>query len=65
MISSSWFLEIIKPAYQQPIDKKTYEAAISILENNLKILHPFMPFLSEDIWQYIIQRTPRRGFNCF
>lgn len=53
-----WFLEMIKPAYQQPIDKKTYNAAISILENNLKILHPFMPFLTEEIWQHITERTP-------
>ena len=53
-----WFLEMIKPAYQQPIDKKTYDAAISMLENNLKILHPFMPFLTEEIWQHISERTP-------
>ncbi|MCF7567213.1 valine--tRNA ligase [Sabulilitoribacter arenilitoris] len=56
-----WFLEMIKPAYQQPIDKKTYDAAISILENNLKILHPFMPFLTEEIWQHITQRTPNEA----
>ncbi|MFD1614656.1 valine--tRNA ligase [Gelatiniphilus marinus] len=56
-----WFLEMIKPAYQQPIDKKTYDAAISILENNLKILHPFMPFLTEEIWQHITKRTPREA----
>ena len=40
---SSWLLEIVKPAYQQPIDTKTLEAIIEILENNLKVLHPFMP----------------------
>ncbi|GGK26584.1 valine--tRNA ligase [Yeosuana aromativorans] len=57
----SWFLEIIKPEYQKPIDKATYEAAISILENNLKLLHPFMPFLTEDIWQYISERTPEEA----
>ena len=55
---SSWLLEIVKPAYQQPIDKKTFDAIIEVLENNLKVLHPFMPFLSEDIWQYIANRTP-------
>ena len=55
---SSWLLEIVKPAYQQPIDTKTLEAIIEILENNLKVLHPFMPFLSEEIWQYIAARTP-------
>ena len=54
---SSWLLEIVKPAYQQPIDTKTLEAIIEILENNLKVLHPFMPFLSEEIWQYIAPRT--------
>jgi len=58
---SSWLLEIVKPAYQQPIDKKTFDAIIEILENNLKILHPFMPFLSEDIWQYIAKRTPQEA----
>ena len=55
---SSWLLEIIKPAYQKPIDAKTYKAVIESFENNLKILHPFMPFLSEEIWQYISERTP-------
>lgn len=53
----SWFLEMIKPAYQQPIDKKTFDKAIEILENNLKLLHPFMPFLTEEIWQHIAERT--------
>lgn len=54
----SWFLEIIKPAYQQPIDKATFDKAIELLEANLKLLHPFMPFLTEEIWQYIAERTP-------
>ena len=54
---SSWLLEIVKPAYQQPIDKKTFDAILEVLENNLKVLHPFMPFLSEEIWQYIAERT--------
>ncbi|MBT8291643.1 MAG: valine--tRNA ligase [Eudoraea sp.] len=54
----SWLLEIVKPAYQQPIDKKTYTAIIAIFENNLKLLHPFMPFLSEEIWQRISDRKP-------
>lgn len=53
----SWFLELIKPEYQKPIDKKTFESVISLLEQNLKILHPFMPFLTEEIWQYINERT--------
>ena len=58
---SSWLLEIVKPAYQHPIDKKTFDAILRVLENNLKVLHPFMPFLSEDIWQYITDRTPEEA----
>ncbi len=54
---SSWLLEIVKPAYQQPIDKITFDAIIEVLENNLKVLHPFMPFLTEEIWQFITERT--------
>jgi valyl-tRNA synthetase len=57
----SWLLEMVKPAYQQPIDRKTYDAIISILENNLKILHPFMPFLTEEIWQHITERSPEEA----
>ena len=56
-----WLLEIVKPAYQQPIDSLTYNAIIAIFEDNLKILHPFMPFLTEDIWQYIAKRTPEEA----
>ncbi|QTD38045.1 valine--tRNA ligase [Polaribacter batillariae] len=54
---SSWLLEIVKPAYLQPIDKTTFDAIIAVLENNLKVLHPFMPFLTEEIWQYISNRA--------
>jgi valyl-tRNA synthetase len=54
---SSWFLEMVKPAYQQPIDSVTYQAVIAALEENLKLLHPFMPFLTEEIWQLIDTRT--------
>ena len=54
----SWFLEIIKPGYQQPIDSVTFAKAIEMLENNLKLLHPFMPFLTEEIWHSIAERTP-------
>ncbi len=53
---SSWFLEIVKPAYQSPIDRETYNAAIGFFETNLILLHPFMPFLSEEIWQRIRDR---------
>ncbi|AIZ41684.1 valine--tRNA ligase [Cellulophaga baltica] len=58
---SSWLLEIVKPAYQQPIDKTTFDAVIVIFENNLKLLHPFMPFLTEEIWQHIAERTPEEA----
>ncbi len=57
----SWFLEMIKPAYQQPIDKITFDKAIEMLENNMKLLHPFMPFLTEEIWQLLAERTPEEA----
>ena len=57
----SWFLEMIKPGYQQPIDKKTFDKAIEMLENNLKLLHPFMPFLTEEIWQHLAERSPEEA----
>ncbi|WP_397361992.1 valine--tRNA ligase [Olleya sp. R77988] len=56
-----WLLEIVKPAYQQPIDATTYNKVMAIFEDNLKILHPFMPFLTEEIWQYIAKRTPEEA----
>ena len=46
----AWYLEMVKPAYQQPIDAATYKATISFFENLLKVLHPFMPFLTEELW---------------
>ncbi|MFB9845192.1 valine--tRNA ligase [Mucilaginibacter ginsenosidivorans] len=46
----AWYLEMIKPAYEQPIDKETYEATVSFFEDVLKILHPFMPFITEELW---------------
>ncbi|WP_372768144.1 valine--tRNA ligase [Lutibacter sp.] len=58
---SSWFLEMVKPEYQQPIDAKTYNSVVNFLEDNLKVLHPFMPFLSEEIWQHITDRTPEEA----
>ncbi len=57
----SWFLEIVKPSYQQPIDDVTYNQVISLFEKNLKILHPFMPFLSEEVWQCMSDRTPEQA----
>ncbi|MFD1016250.1 valine--tRNA ligase [Winogradskyella rapida] len=56
-----WMLEMVKPAYQQPIDRVTYDKVMSIFEDNLKIVHPFMPFLTEDIWQYIKERSPEEA----
>lgn len=57
----SWLLEIVKPAYQQPIDETTLSAVIHLFEENLKLLHPFMPFLTEEVWQHIAQRTPEQA----
>jgi len=57
----SWLLEIIKPEYQQPIDRKTFDGAIELFEQNLKLLHPFMPFLTEEVWQHIANRTPENA----
>ena len=53
----SWFLEMVKPEYGQPISEKTYKDVISIMEDNLKILHPFIPFITEEIWQHITDRS--------
>ncbi|GMQ29428.1 valine--tRNA ligase [Algoriphagus confluentis] len=53
----SWYLEMIKPGFQQPIDPATHRKTIEFFENILKILHPFMPFLSEEIWHQIKKRT--------
>ncbi len=52
----SYFLEIVKPAYQQPIDAKTYDGIIDIFENLMKLLHPFMPFITEELWHELRQR---------
>jgi valyl-tRNA synthetase len=49
----SWYLEMVKPAYQKPIDKHTYDQTIEIFEKLLKVLHPFMPFITEEIFQYL------------
>ena len=50
---SAWYLEVIKPAYGQPIDRATYEATLGFLDQLLRMLHPFMPFITEEIWQSI------------
>lgn len=54
---SSWYLEIIKPAYGQPIDGKTYKATLEIFEKILSLLHPYMPFITEELWQHLRDRN--------
>ncbi len=53
---SSWYLEMVKPAYGQPVDRASYDATLSFFENLLKMLHPFMPFITEELWQHIYDR---------
>ena len=53
---SSWYLEMVKPAYGSPIDTKTYEQTLAFFETLLKMLHPFMPFITEELWQHIYDR---------
>ena len=56
---SSWYLEVIKPAYQKPIDKKTYEATLGFFDSLLRLLHPFMPFITEELWQALTPRAEK------
>ena len=53
---SGWYLEIIKPAYGQPIDRETYDKTLGFLDTMLKLLHPFMPFITEELWQNLAER---------
>ena len=53
---SSWYLEMVKPAYGQPIDQKSYDATLRFFDALLKMLHPFMPFITEELWQHIYDR---------
>ena len=70
---SGWYLEIIKPAYGQPIDRATYEQTVQFLDAMLKLLHPFMPFITEELWQALVERkegeslmvSPLEGVNEF
>ncbi len=55
---SSWYLEIVKPAYGSPIDSETYNATLGFLDDLLKLLHPFMPFITEELWQHLAERKP-------
>jgi valyl-tRNA synthetase len=54
---SSWYLELVKPAYQQPVDRKTYEATLGFFDQLLRLLHPFMPFITEELWQALEERN--------
>jgi len=54
---SAWYLEIAKPAYQQPIDRATYNATLGFFDALLRLLHPFMPFITEELWQALQQRN--------
>ena len=58
---SSWYLEMVKPAFGQPIDAKTLAATNHFFEDNMKMLHPFMPFITEEIWQFMGERTPEEA----
>lgn len=60
----SWYLELIKPPYGEPIDSKTMDATVHIFEDLLKLLHPFMPFLSEEIWHWIRERSNPKEAIC-
>ncbi len=53
---SSWYLEMVKPAYGQPIDKATYDATLNFFDTLLRLLHPFMPFITEELWQHLFER---------
>lgn len=53
---SSWYLEVIKPGYEQPIDRATYEATLGFFDSLLRLLHPFMPFITEELWQALSPR---------
>ena len=53
---SGWYLEMVKPGYQQPIDRETYEATLAFFDRLLKLLHPFMPFITEELWQNLYER---------
>ncbi|MGP1481062.1 MAG: valine--tRNA ligase [Hoylesella enoeca] len=54
---SSWFLEMVKPAYGSPIDRETFNATLQFFDALLKMLHPFMPFITEELWQHLYERT--------
>ncbi|MDE6096392.1 MAG: class I tRNA ligase family protein, partial [Muribaculaceae bacterium] len=53
---SSWYLEVIKPAYGSPVDGKTYDSTLGFFDTLLRLLHPFMPFITEELWQHLTER---------
>lgn len=61
---SSWYLEMVKPAYGQPIDQKSYDATLRFFDALLKMLHPFMPFITEELWQHIYDRKDGESIMC-
>jgi len=58
---SSWYLEMVKPEFGKPIDSKTLAATNAFFENNMIVLHPFMPFISEEVWQFMKERKPEEA----
>ena len=61
---SSWYLEMVKPEYQKPMDKASYDATLRFFETLLKMLHPFMPFITEELWQNIYERKDGESIMC-
>lgn len=55
---SSWYLELVKPAYRQPVDRATYQTTLALFDSLLRLLHPFMPFITEELWQALNERKP-------
>ena len=55
---SSWYLEVVKPAYGSPMDYETYQATLGYFDSLLRMLHPFMPFITEELWQHLAERQP-------
>lgn len=55
---SSWYLELVKPAYRQPVDRPTYQTTLALFDSLLRLLHPFMPFITEELWQALNERKP-------
>ena len=58
---SGWYLEMIKPAYLKPIDKKTYQETLRFFDILMKVIHPFMPFITEEIWQHVNEEREAKG----